>query len=143
LKKFDGKTLIWGKKYSTIVEWGPSLGLTLLKFIIDPPIVASKLMLLQSIVEIHNARRHNRNVDYSKCLEEIQNFIKDTYEYFDVVDFFWWESFFNDKSDIISNSTNEDTLLNITFIWPQNRSNESEERNIVEQHESQYAIEFS
>jgi hypothetical protein len=29
------------------------------------------------------------------------------------------------------------------FIWPQNRSNESKERNIVEQHESQYAIDFS
>jgi hypothetical protein len=33
--------------------------------------------------------------------------------------------------------------LKTPFIWPQNRSNESEERNIVEQQESQDAIEFS
>jgi hypothetical protein len=65
-------------------------------------------------------------------LEEIKKSIKDTYEYFDVVDFVWWEYFFSDQSDIISNSTNEDTFLKTPFIWTQNRSNEYEERNIVE-----------
>ena len=73
MKKVDGKTRIWGKKYSTTVEWGPSSGLSFLKFIPDRPILfASKLMLLQSVVEIHNARRCNRDVDYSECLEEIK-----------------------------------------------------------------------
>jgi len=45
-KKFDGKTIIWGKKYSTIAEWGPSLGLAFFKFIPDRPIFASKLLFL-------------------------------------------------------------------------------------------------
>jgi hypothetical protein len=44
--------------------------------------------------------------------------IKDTYEYFDVVDFVWWESFFNDQSDIISSSTNGDIFLKTPFSWP-------------------------
>jgi hypothetical protein len=69
--------------------------------------------------------------------------IKNTYEYFDVVDFVWWESFFNSQSDTISSSTNEDTFLKTPFHWPQNMSNESEERNIVKQQEYQGAIEFT
>jgi hypothetical protein len=143
-KKIDGKTLIWGKKYSTTTEWGPSSGLSFLKFIPDRPIFASKLLFLQSVVEIHNARRRNRDVDYSECLEEIKKSIKDTYEYFDVVDSVWWEFFFNTQSGIISISTNEDTMLRTPFHWPQNMPNKSEETNIVEvQQESQGAIEFT
>ena len=53
------------------------------------------------------------------------------------------ESFFNGQSDIISSSTNEDTFLKTPFHWPQNMSNESEERNILEQQESQGVIEFT
>ena len=100
-------------------------------------------MLLESVVEIHNARRHNRDVDYYECLEEIKKSIKDTYEYFDVVDFVWCESFFNSQSDIISSSTNEDTMLRTPFQWPKNMPNESEETNIVEVQESQGAIEIT
>ena len=115
-----------------------------MKFIPDHPIFASKLLFLQSVAEIHNAQRCNRDVDYSECLKEIKMSIKDTYEYFDVVDFVWRESCFNSQSDIISSSTNEDTMLKTTFHWPQNMPNESEERNIVEvQQESQGAIEFT
>ena len=33
IKNIDGKTLLWGKKYSTSIEWGPSSGLAFLKFI--------------------------------------------------------------------------------------------------------------
>jgi hypothetical protein len=44
-----------------------------------------------------------------------KKYIKDTYEYFDVVDTVWWESFFNDQSDIISISTNEDTFFKNLF----------------------------
>jgi hypothetical protein len=76
-------------------------------------------------------------------LEEIKKSIKDTYEYFDVVDYVWWESFFNDQSDIISSSTNGDIFLKTPFSWPQSMPNEHEERNIVEQHESQGVIESS
>ena len=43
IKKIDGKTLIWGKKYSTTTEWAPSSGLQFLKFISDHPIFASKI----------------------------------------------------------------------------------------------------
>jgi hypothetical protein len=96
-----------------------------LKFIPDRPIFSSKLLFLQSVVEIHNEQRRNRDVDYSECLEEIKRSIKDTYEYFDVVDSVWWESFFNIQSDIISISTNEDTMLRTPFHWPQNMPNES------------------
>ena len=32
------------------------------------------------------------------------------YDYFDVVDIVWWESFFIEKNDIIANSTNGDFL---------------------------------
>jgi hypothetical protein len=142
-KKVDGKKLIWGKQYSITAEWGPSSGLEFLKFIPDHPIFASKLLFLQSVVEIHNTQRCNRDVDYFECLEEIKNSIKDTYEYFDVADSVWWESFFNSQSDIISRSTNEDTLLKNPFHWPQNMPNEYEERNIVEQQEYQGAIEFT
>jgi hypothetical protein len=101
-------------------------------------------LLLQSVVEIHNARRHDRDVDHFECLEEIKKkSIKDTSGYFDVVDYVWWESFFNGQSGIISSSTNEDTFLKTPFHWPQNMPNESEERNNVEQQESQGVIEFS
>jgi hypothetical protein len=61
---------------------------------------------------------------------------KDTYEHFDVVDFVWWESFFNGQSDIISSLRNENTFLKTPFNWPRNMSNESKERNIVEQQKS-------
>ena len=33
IKNIDGKTLLWGKKYSISAEWGPASGLTFLKFI--------------------------------------------------------------------------------------------------------------
>jgi hypothetical protein len=115
-----------------------------LKFIPRHPTFASKLLFLQSVVEIHDARRHNRDVDYSECLEEIKNSIKDTYDYFDVVNSIWWESFFNSQSEIISSSTNEDTMLKTPFHWPQNMPNESKETNIVEApQESQGVIEFT
>ena len=64
--------------------------------------------LLQSLVEIQNAHQHNRDVDSSQCLEEIKNSINDTYDYFDVADTVWWEYFFMEQNDIISNSTNGD-----------------------------------
>ena len=51
---------------------------------------------------------------------------RDTYEYFYVVDSVWWESFFNNQSDMISRSINEDTLLKTPFFWPQNMPNEHE-----------------
>ena len=114
-----------------------------MNFIPDRPIFASKLLFLQSVVEIHNAQRRNRDVDYSECLEEIKKSIKDTCEYFDVADFVWWESFFNSQSDIISTSTNEDKMLRTPFHWPQNMPNESKETNIVEVQESQGAIEIT
>ena len=114
-----------------------------MKFIPDRPIFASKLLFLQSVAEIHNALRHNRDVDYSECLEEIKKSIKDTYEYFDVDDSVWLESFFNSQSDIISISTNEDTMLRTPFHCPQNMPNEFEETNIVEVQESQGAIEIT
>jgi hypothetical protein len=107
-----------------------------LKFIPNCSIFALKFLFLQLNVEIHNAWRHNRDVDYSGCLEEIKKSIKDIYEYFDVVDSVWWEFFSNSQSEIISSSTNEDTFLETPFHWPQNIPNESEERNIVEQQES-------
>jgi hypothetical protein len=50
---------------------------------------------------------------------------------------------FNGQSDIISSSTNEDTFLKTPFKWPKNMPNESEERNIIEQQESQGVIEFT
>jgi hypothetical protein len=68
------KTLIWGKQYSTTTEWGPSSSLSFFKFITDNPIFSSKLLFLQSIAEIHNAQRRNRDVDYYECLEEIKKF---------------------------------------------------------------------
>jgi len=40
IKKIDGKTVIWGRKYSTTAEWAPSLGLEFLKFIPGHPIFA-------------------------------------------------------------------------------------------------------
>ena len=46
IKKIDGKELLWGKKYSASVYWGPALGLTVLKFISIHQIYASKLLLL-------------------------------------------------------------------------------------------------
>jgi hypothetical protein len=46
-KKFDGKTLIRGKHYSTTAECGPSLGLTFLKFIPDRSMFSSNLLLLK------------------------------------------------------------------------------------------------
>jgi len=48
----------------------------------------------------------------------MKKFIKDTYEYFDVVDFDWWDSFFNDQSGIISNSTNGHIFFKSSFRWP-------------------------
>ncbi|MCY6488387.1 hypothetical protein, partial [Actinobacillus pleuropneumoniae] len=54
IKKIDGKTPIWGKKYLTTAEWAPSSGLEFLKFIPYHPIFASKILLLQSVGEVHN-----------------------------------------------------------------------------------------
>jgi hypothetical protein len=48
-------------------------------------------------------------------MEEIKKSINDTYEYFDFVDFVLWEYFFNILCDIISRSTNEDTMLRTPF----------------------------
>ena len=105
------KTLLWGNKYSTSAEWGPTSSLTFLKFIPIRQIYASKLLLLQSSIEIQNARQHNRDVDSSQCLKEIKKYIKDTYDCFDVADTVWWESFFMEQNDIISNSTNGDIFF--------------------------------
>ena len=102
IKKIDGKTLIWGKKFSTTTEWAPSSGFQFLKFILDRPIFASKILLLQSVGEVQNTRRQNRHINYSDCLEEIKKCIRYTYEYFDIGESIWWESFFNNQSDIIS-----------------------------------------
>jgi hypothetical protein len=98
-KKLMGKNL-YGERNI------PSSGLAFLKFIPNHPIFASKLLCLQSVSKIHNAWRHNRDVYYSECLEEIKNSIKDKFEYFDVVDSVWWEYFFNSQSDIILISRN-------------------------------------
>ena len=115
-----------------------------MKFIPYRQIFALKLLFLQSFVEIHNARRCNRYIDYFECLEGIKNSIKNTYEYFDVANSVWWDSFSNSQTDIISSSTNEDTMLRTPFHWPQNMSNESKETNVVEvQQESQGSIEFT
>jgi len=100
-------------------------------------------LLLQSLGEVHNARRQNRDINYSDCLEEIKKCIRYTYEYLDIADSVWWESFFNNQSDIISTTTNEDIPLKNPFIWPQNVSNEHEEINIVEQQQSQGIINSS
>ena len=102
-----------------------------MKFIPDHPIFASNILLLQSVSEVHNEHRHNRDIYYFVFLEEIKKCIRYTYEYFDIADSVWWESFFNNQSNIISTTTNEDILLKNPFIWPQNVSNEHEERNIV------------
>jgi len=47
IKKIDGKTLIWAKKYSNTAEWVSSSGFAFLKFIPDHPIFASNILLLQ------------------------------------------------------------------------------------------------
>ena len=39
---------------------------------------ASNLFLLQSSTDIHNARRHNRDVNSSQCIEEIKKSVEDT-----------------------------------------------------------------
>jgi len=102
------------------------------KFIPNHPIFASKVLLLQSIVEINNSKRHKRDIDYFEFLEEIKICFRDKYEYFDVANSVWWESFFNNQSDIISRSRNKDTPLKTSFIWSQNISNEHEQRHIIE-----------
>jgi len=63
----------WGNKYSTTAEWASSSSLQFLNFIPDHPISASNILLLQSVVEVHNARRQNRDINYYDCLEEIKN----------------------------------------------------------------------
>ena len=126
IKKIDGITLIWGKKYSTIEEWGSSSGLAFLKFIPEHPIFSLKILLLQSVVELHNARRHKRDINYFECLEEIKRCIRDTYEYFDVFDSIQWLYFLNNQSDIISRLINEDILFKTPFIGPQKMPNEHE-----------------
>jgi hypothetical protein len=50
-KKHDGKTLTWGKKYSTTAKWGPSSGLSFLKFVPYHPIFSSKLVFLQHLLK--------------------------------------------------------------------------------------------
>jgi len=75
--------------------------------------------------------------------KKIKKCIRYTYEYFDIADSVWWESFFNNQSDIISTTTNEDIPLKDPFIWPQNVSNEHEEVSIVEQQQSQGIINSS
>ena len=100
-------------------------------------------MLLQLVVEVHNPRKQNRDINYSNCLEEIKKCIRYTYEYFYITHSVCWKLFFNNQSDIISRTTNEDIPLKNTFIWPQNVSNEYGERNIVEQQQSQGIINSS
>ena len=73
----------------------------------------------------------------------MKKYTRYTYEYFDIVDSVWWESFFNNQSDIISTTTNEDIPLKNPFIWPQNVLNEHEEINIIEQQQSQGIINSS
>ena len=114
-----------------------------MKFIPDHPIFASKILLLQSVGEVHNACKQNRDINYFDCLKEIKKFIRYTYEYFDIVDSVSWESFFNNQSHIISTRTNEYIPLKNPFIWPQNVSNGHEEINIVEQQQSQGIINSS
>jgi hypothetical protein len=43
-------------------------------------------------------------------LKELKKTIKDTYEYFDVVDYIWWEYIFNEKSNLILSLMNEDNI---------------------------------
>ena len=100
-------------------------------------------MLLHSVGEFHNALKKNRDINYFDCPEEIKKCIRYTYECFDIVDSVWWESFFNNQSDIISTTTNEDTPLKSPFIGPKNVSNEHEEIEIVEQQQSQHIINSS
>ena len=114
-----------------------------MKFIPNHLIFASNILLLKLVGEFHNAQRQNRDINYSNCLEEIKKCIRYTYAYFDIADSIWWEPFFNNQSDIISRTTNEDIFLKTPFIWPQNVSNEHEERNIVEQQQSQGIINSS
>ena len=71
IEKNDGKTNISGKKYSFVAEWGSSPSLALLKFNPDHLIFASNILLLQSVFEVHNAHRQNRDINYSDFLEEI------------------------------------------------------------------------
>ena len=66
----DGKTIIWGKKYSTTAEWVPSSGLEFLNFIPYHPIFALNILLLQSVVKVHNAQRQHRDINCSNFLEE-------------------------------------------------------------------------
>lgn len=80
---------------------------------------------------------NNRDINYFECLEELKKSFRDTYEYFDVVDYVWWESFLNEQSDIIKCSMNEDIFLKNPFTWPQRTTNEKYERNAHEQHERQ------
>ena len=67
----------------------------------------------------------------SRIQARLEKAMRDTYEYFDFVDSVWWESFFNNQSDISSRSRNEDIMLETPLIWPQNMPNEHEEINIV------------
>jgi hypothetical protein len=55
IKNIDGKTLIWGKKYSTSVEWGPSSGLSFLKFIPIIKCMHQSYCYCNQLAEIHNA----------------------------------------------------------------------------------------
>ena len=55
IKTIDWKKPSWAKKYSKSAEWGRASGLTFLKFIPICQIYASKLLLLQSAIEIQNA----------------------------------------------------------------------------------------
>jgi len=61
---------------------------------------------------------YNRDVNYFEYLEEIIMSIKGTYEYFDVANSVWHESFFNDQSGIMSSSINGDIFLKTPFSWP-------------------------
>ena len=102
-----------------------------MKFIPECPIFPSMILLLKLVFELHNSRRHKRDINYSECLEEIKICIRDTYEYFDVADSVWWESFFSNKSDMISRSINVDMLLKTPLFFPQNMPNEHQETHIV------------
>ena len=82
-------------------------------------------------------------INYFDCLEEIKKCIRYTYAYFDILDSVWWESFFNNQIDITSRTKNEYIPLKTPFIWKQNVSNEHEERNIVQQQQSQSIINSS
>jgi len=44
--------------------------------------ICINILLLQSVVEVYNAHKHNRDINYYDFLEEIKKIIRYRYEYF-------------------------------------------------------------